>query len=75
MHKQSHKKDLLKKAKLRTRLHNAPVFMTYKPNNEKARQNVLYRGANAWNSLSSADRNCNFNEFKTRVKRDRWKLN
>ena len=74
MHKQSHKTELLKKIKARTRLHDAPVFMTYKPSNEKARQNVLYRGANAWNLLSSSERNCNFNDFKSKIKRDRLKL-
>ena len=74
MHKQSHKKELLKKRKIRTRLHDAPVFMTYKPNNEKARQNVLYRGANAWNLLTSSDRNFNFNDFKRNMKRDRLTL-
>ena len=71
MHKQSHKNDLLKQCNVRTRLHTAPVFKTYKPNNEKARQNVLYRGANAWNSLPSLDRNLNFNDFKAKIKRDK----
>ena len=67
MHKQSHKIELLKKANVRTRLHTAPVFSMYKPNKEKARQNVLYRGANIWNSLPSGDRNSNFNDFKSKV--------
>ena len=70
MHKQSHKIELLKKANVRTRLHTAPVFSMYKPNNEKARQNVLYRGAYIWNSLPSGDRNSNFNDFKSKVTRD-----
>ena len=74
MHKQSHKREPLKKREIRTRLHDAPVFMTYKPNNEKARQNVLYREANAWNLLTSSDRNLNFNYFKRNMKRDRLKL-
>ena len=29
----------------KTRLHMAPVFWYYKPNNEKAKLNVIYRGA------------------------------
>ena len=45
MHKQSLNTDLLKQIEVRTRLHDAPVFKTYKPNNEKACQNVMYRGA------------------------------
>ena len=74
MHKQSHNTELLKKTGIKTRLHDALVFKTYKPSNEKARQNVLYRGANAWNLLSSSDRNCNFDTFKTKIKRDKLKL-
>ena len=73
MHKQSQKTELLKKRRARTRLHTAPVFMTYKPNHEKARQNVLYRGANAWNVLPSSDRNCDFNDFKCKIKKNRLK--
>ena len=47
MHKQTNN-DLLKKANIHTRLHQAPVFKMYKPNNEKARQNILYRGTCLW---------------------------
>ena len=64
MHKQTLNDELLKKANVHTRLHNAPVFKTYKPNNEKARLNVLYRGAIAWNELSANERNMEFKEFK-----------
>ena len=70
MQKQSHKNELLKKSKIKTRLHTAPVFATYKPKNEKAKQNVLYRGAIAWNLLPSADRNLDFNDFKTKIRSD-----
>ena len=42
MHKQTQNIDLLKMSKIKTRLHAALVFRTYKPNNEKARQNVIY---------------------------------
>ena len=34
MHKQSHKTEHLKEREIRTRLHDAPVFITYQPNNE-----------------------------------------
>ena len=71
MHKQTHKTELLVRTNVRTRLHTAPVFLTYKPNNEKARQNVLYRGANAWNLLPSSVKNRDFNDFKSKVKRNR----
>ena len=40
-----------------SRLHMAPVFWHYKPNNEKARKNVIYRGAIEWNSLLADTRN------------------
>ena len=43
MHKQSHIEELLKKSCIKTRLHKAQVFKLYKPNNEKVKQNVLYR--------------------------------
>ena len=45
MHKLTDKGHLLKQTGVRTRLHDAPVFNTYKPNNEKAKLNVLYHGA------------------------------
>ena len=64
MHRQKHCVSLLKISNVRTRLHQAPVFWNYKPNNEKARLNVLYRGALAWNNLPAYERNLNFKEFK-----------
>ena len=41
MHKQTQNIDLLKMTKIKTRLHAALVFRTYKPHNEKARLNVM----------------------------------
>ena len=67
MHKQTTNNNLLKRTNIRTRLHQAPVFKTYKPNNEKARQNILYRGASLWNELPSNDRNLDFKTFKTNM--------
>ena len=43
MYKQKDNIQLLKMPEIRTRLHNAPVFYTYKPNNEKARANIFHR--------------------------------
>ena len=71
MHKQTQNLELLKKPKKKTRLHSAPVFKTYKPNNEKARQNIIYRGAICWNEMSALDRNKNFNDFKTKIRCDK----
>ena len=69
MHKQTDKEYLLKKSIIRTRLHDAPVFNMYKPNNEKSKLNVLYRGAIAWNLLDSNERNMNFTDFKNSRKK------
>ena len=73
MHKQLHKKALLKKSSVNTRLHQGPVFNLYKPNNEKAKQNVIYRGAIAWNALSAEHRNKEYTSFTSWLKRDRFK--
>ena len=67
MHKQSENEDLLKHTNITTRLPQVPVFNSYKPNNEKARQNILYRGALAWNILPAQDRNSDFKSFKSKL--------
>ena len=72
MHKQQDKKELLKDKKVNTRLHQGNVFNTYKPNNEKAKQNSLYRGAMAWNSLLSENRNKEFTLFKSWLKQTKY---
>ena len=69
MHKQSSNKNLLKITPRRTRLHMAPVFYQYKPVNEKARLNVLYRGATLWNNLPAENRNMEFGVFKVWLKK------
>ena len=72
MHKQSANLDLLNIITRTTRLHRARVFWHYKPNNEKARLNVLYRGAILWNNLPAAKRNMEFLTFKTWLKREMY---
>ena len=69
MHKQTKNVDLIKETIVHTRLHQAPVFKTYKPNNEKARQNILYRGACLWNEMPANDRNLDFKAFKSKLKK------
>ena len=64
MHKQKSNVALLKPKRVNTRLQNVPVFNTYEPNNEKARNNVLYKGAMKWNELATNDRNLDFKSFK-----------
>ena len=70
MHKQQNIENLLKISNIATRLHNAPVFWQYKPINEKVRLNPIYRGALLWNGLPADIRNMNFNDFKTKMKKD-----
>ena len=69
MHKLIENKQLLKKKVVNTRLQNGPVFLTYKPNNEKAKQSVLYRGAVKWNNINAATRNLSFKDFKVYQKK------
>ena len=64
MHKQKNNEVLFKKKTRTTRLHTAPVFNSYKPNNENVRKNVIYRGAIEWNVLDPNIRNLDFKDFK-----------
>ena len=70
MHKQSFNENPLKKKTRATRLQMAPVFNTYKPNNEKSHKNVLYRGAIEWNALPANVRNLDFKDFKCLQKKN-----
>ena len=72
MHKQLSNEELLKTSNIRTRLHQAPVYKSYKPNNEKVKQNIVYRGAFMWNNLPSCERNKDFNTFKSKLIRDNY---
>ena len=64
MHKQLNQDHLLKGKVANTRLQSGPVFKTYKPNNEKAKLSVLYRGAIKWNGINANSRNLSFKDFK-----------
>ena len=70
MHKQNINIELLKPCNINTRLHNAPVFWQYKPSNEKARLNVMYRGALLWNGLPAEKRNMEYKDFKNCLKNE-----
>ena len=69
MHKLKSDNSLLKSKTVYTRLHDTPVFNTYKPNNEKVKNNLLYKGAIKWNELAPAIRNLDFKEFKIMQKK------
>ena len=70
MHQHKNCDNLLKKTHIATRLHQAPVFWYYKPNNERVCLNVFYRGALAWNNLQAKERNLDFKEFKKTKSRE-----
>ena len=52
MFKQKHNVDLVNNRTVCTRAHDAILFTTKKPNSEKYKINVFYKGALAWNSMS-----------------------
>ena len=65
--------DHLNLRDIHTRLHDAPVFETVKPNSEKCKNNVFYAGAVTWNNLPVAIRNIEtYERFKFQQKR--WAL-
>ena len=68
MQKKLYKKELLNISKVNTRLHQAPFYKLYKPNNKNAKLNILYRGAKAWNTLSLIHRNKEIVSFASWLK-------
>ena len=55
---------------VRTRAHDALLFITVKPNNEKFKRNVFYSGALLWNNLPVHERNLpTYDKFKTAQKK------
>ena len=68
MNKEKSNQNLIKTPLVQTRLHMALVFNTYKPNNEKARANIIYRGPIEWNKLPAIERNLNCDDFKKKQK-------
>ena len=58
---------------IRTRLHDAPVFILVKPNCEKYKGNVFFSGATSWNYLPAHTRNIEtYERFKFEQKK--WAL-
>ena len=52
MFKQKHNVTIVNNRNVHTRAHEALLYTTLKPNSEKYKNNVFYKGALAWNSLS-----------------------
>ena len=57
MYKQKNNMNIVNSRVINTRLHDALVFANNKPNSEKYKNNVLYKGSVLWNSRSVRDRN------------------
>ena len=69
MFKNRNNENFLNTRQIRTRLHDAPVFVTIKPNCEKFKNSVFYKGATHWNSLSANTRNIEtYEKFKNSQK-------
>ena len=73
MYKYKNNELYVNKRNIRTRLHDAHVFKTTKPDCERFRNNVFYCGAVKWNSLSVADRNID-SYLKFKQVQKRWAL-
>ena len=66
MYKQRDNVHIVNKRNINTRAHDALLFTTQKPNNEKYKQNVFYRGALTRNNLPVRERNIpDFEKFKS----------
>ena len=66
MFKQQNNDVLVDVRDIRTRAHDALLFLTKQPHCEKYKQNVYYHGARCWNSLPVKERNIiEYVNFKT----------
>ena len=76
MFKQKSNVDLINSRNVRTRAHDAILYKTLIPKNEKYRSSVLYRGAMCWNNLKVEERNIvEFDKFKLHNKKWMSKMN
>ena len=57
MFKQKSNITIVNNRQVRTRAHDAILFTTIKPNNEKYKRNAFYKGAIVWNDLPVVERN------------------
>ena len=70
MYKQQGNVNIVNNRNVRTRAHDALVFTTVKPNNEKYNGNVFYKGAISWKCLPVHDKNIlTFGKFKITKKK------
>ena len=70
MYKQQGNNEIVNTRNVNTRAHDAVVFTTLRPKNEKYRNSVLYRGAVAWNNLPVKMKNIpEYQAFKLQQKK------
>ena len=65
MFKQKGNVKIVNSRKVRTSAHDAILYTTIKPNNQKYKRNIFYKGALSWNNLPVVERNMeNYTSFK-----------
>ena len=70
MFKQKGNINIVNNGNIITRVHDAILFTTLKPNNEEYKRNVYHKGALLWNNQPVIDRNFeNYDKFKNNQKR------
>ena len=70
MYKQWYNEKIVNRRNICTRAHDALLFTTSKPENEKYKRNIYYKGALKWNELPVKTRNINkYESFKLNQKK------
>ena len=73
MFKQLNNELIVNRRNVFTRAHDAPLFITIRPNNEKYKRNIYYKGALKCNELSVTNRKIDkYESFKLNQKQ--WLL-
>ena len=73
MFKQKENEQIVNRRNINTRAHDAVLFNTERPQNEKYKRNIYYNGALRWNELIVEDRNIvMYKSFKEKQKK--WML-
>ena len=69
MFKQRNNAEFVNSRKVCTRAHDAILFNTNRPNSEKYKINVFYKGAIIWNSMTVKERSIEtYDKLKTYLK-------
>ena len=75
MYKQKSNVSIVNSRVINTRLHDALVFISERPNNEKYKNNVLYKGPLLWNSRTVDVRNIqSYDKLKSYLKKEIFDL-